>query len=268
MFRQCLRPVPVRRWWRRFATVPTYWHLLCAELELRAADTRALPAALRPARQRTLDRLRDYRRRREFPYNTGVPKGYSPCFIDDEGRQCAVAYLMHASGAAEAALGVARVANYARIPEMPSALLDGWAAASGLTRAELARIQPSYPPDPEPLRPYYETLVAFIWVVEALGVLSMVGNTLRLIGASIPRSMARAGVWLGMALLCLDFAAHVLQPAFSSGGTWADWQEHGRADAAYRASLAIYEIAAFVVGLASCAAAVLAHGLGRRGKKT
>jgi hypothetical protein len=248
--------------------VPTYWHLLCAELELRAADTRALPAALRAARRRTLDRLRDYRRRREFPHNTGVPKGYSPCSIDDQGRQCAVAHLMHASGAAEAARGVARVANYARIAEMPAAALDGWAAASGLTRAELARIQPSYLPDPEPLRPYYETLVAFMWVVGALGVLSIVGNTLRLLGTSIPRSIARAGVWLGVALLCLGFAAHQLQTAFSSGGTWADWQEHERADAAYRASLATYEVTALVVGLASSGVAVLTYGLGRRGKKT
>src|SRR5205085_4971519 len=151
-----VRPGSVRRWWRRFAKVPTYWHLLCAELELRAADTRALPGAWRQARQRTLDRLRDYRRRREFPHNSGAAKAYSPCFIDDEGRQCAVAYLMHASGAAEAALGVARVANYARLPDMRSDALDTWAAASGLTRAELARIQPAYPGDPGPLLPYYE----------------------------------------------------------------------------------------------------------------
>ena len=262
-------PAPVRRWWRRLAAVPTYWHLLCAELELRAADIRALPAALRAARRRTLDRLRDYRRRREFPHNAGVPKAYSPCFIDGEGRQCAVAYLMHASGAGEAARGVARVANYARIVEMPPAVLAGWAASSGLTRAELARIQPAYPPDPEPLRPYYETLVAFIWVVGALGVLSIVGNALRLLGTSIPRSIARAGVWLGVALLCLGFAAHLLERAFGSYGTWAaGWPEYGRADDAYRASLVAYEVTALVVGLASCAVALLTYGPGRRGKKT
>jgi hypothetical protein len=263
-----IRQVSFGRWWRRFATVATYWHLLCAELELRAADTRALPAALRPARQRSLDRLRDYRRRREFPHNAGVPKAYSPCFIDDEGRQCAVAYLMHASGAAEAALGVARVANYARIPEMPSAVLDGWAASSGLTRAELARIQPSYPPDPEPLLPYYAALVIAIWIVGALGLLSIVGNTLRLLGTTIHRYTVGAGVWLGMALLCLSFAALRLQIAFSSGGTMAHYQENVRADAAYMASLAFYGAWAFVAGFASCAVAVLTFAIGRRGKKT
>src|SRR5207253_2947386 len=127
----------------------------------------------RRARQRTLDRLRDYRLRREFPHDSGAPKAYSPCFIDGEGRQCAVAYLMHASGAAGAALGVARVANYARLPDMRSDALDTWAAASGLTRAELARILPAYPGDPGPLLPYYEGLAAAVWAVGALGGLSI-----------------------------------------------------------------------------------------------
>jgi len=47
----------------------------------------------------------------EYPHNCHIPTGCTPCFIDEDGRQCAVAYLMHASGATEAALGIARAAN-------------------------------------------------------------------------------------------------------------------------------------------------------------
>src|SRR5919202_386457 len=90
------RPASARRWWRRLARVPTSWHLLCAELELRAADPRALPGALRQARARNLDRLRAYRRRGEFPHDPGAPEAYGPCFIDAAGGRGAVGPPPHA----------------------------------------------------------------------------------------------------------------------------------------------------------------------------
>jgi hypothetical protein len=77
-----------------------------------------------------------------------------------------------------------------------------------------------------------------------------------------------------VSLLGLSFAAHDLRPVFAVGSTWptsaehwAHWNVEQRADAAYTASLATYEVTAFVVGCASCAIAVLTY-LGRRGKET
>jgi hypothetical protein len=194
--------------------VPTSWRLLCAEVELRAADARRLPPALRQARERNLGLLRQYRRRGEFPHNDHEPARPAPCFIDAGGRPCAVAYLMAATGAAAGALAVARAANHARVREMRCPELEAWAAASGLTRAELARIQPAYPPSPEQLQRYTD-LVRSFWVVGALGLLSVLLNAACFLWVQAPRSMARC-----VAALCGIVAGAVCLLYGSQVNTW------------------------------------------------
>ena len=92
---------------QRLGKLSTSFHLWCAELELRLADTSDLSPGHRQARERNLALLREYRQRGEFPRNDHDPEHACPCFIDAEGRQCAVACLMHASGDEAPALKVA-----------------------------------------------------------------------------------------------------------------------------------------------------------------
>src|SRR3954454_175763 len=113
-------------WWRRLINLPTAFHLWCAEQELRIADTRTLSPPLRRARRRNLGLLRAYRARGEFPQNNHKLTRFAPCFVDTACRQCAVAHLMCATGAQEAAFKVKHEANYAQIVDMRIPELNTW----------------------------------------------------------------------------------------------------------------------------------------------
>jgi hypothetical protein len=189
------------RWSQWIARIQTGFHLWCAEHELRAADPCHLSPSLRQARMRTLDALRQYRDRGEFPVNSHDPAGLAPCFMDSAGRQCAVAYLMHQSEAAAVANEIARTANLARIRNMHLPELDAWARRTGLSKPELARVQPGYPPTVEQADRYGEIILS-VWFLGALAVNSMIFNLGRLIWAYRPRlTTMLAGVVLGIGVL-------------------------------------------------------------------
>jgi hypothetical protein len=122
-----------RRW---LIDLPTRIHLWSAELQIRhrpSAD---------PERLRNLDVLRGYRKSRAFPRNdTGLAR--TPYFVDRDGRVCAVGHLMREAGEEDAVRRIAATANLARIADLDPADL-AWAGRSGLTKRELARIQPQY----------------------------------------------------------------------------------------------------------------------------
>jgi hypothetical protein len=121
-------------------------HLQRAERRLRACDSSALPREVQIARARSLDHLHAYIVRGEFPRNTDTAFTRTPCFIDHENRACAVAHLIIASGQRDLAARVDQIAHNARIRKMRLKELDRWAQQSGLTRDELALIQPGYDP--------------------------------------------------------------------------------------------------------------------------
>lgn len=74
----------------------------------------------------------------------------SPVFIDEQGRSCAVAYLMIESGAQVLAEGVAELENLAYVPEIIAPGVAQWIEGSGLDVEECAMIQPSYGCGPAP----------------------------------------------------------------------------------------------------------------------
>lgn len=194
-------------WLDRLVRLPTAVHLWCAERELRAADVGAMPARLRLARRRNLARLRRYRRRGEFPQvAAGRPR---PCFVDAAGRPCAVAYLMARSGDSEAVARVAEGANFARVREMPGPLLAAWARDSGLTTAELARIQPMYPPGPAAVERYVQ-IVATVGFVGAFAASSILFNLGRLAFTVRPRiTTIGLGFLSGLFLIAYGLLADV-----------------------------------------------------------
>jgi hypothetical protein len=118
-------------------------HFRRVERQLRAREVHTQPTLLRLARHRNLDRLRRYWRQSRFPRNYGRPRARAwraPCFIDQNKRVCAVAYLVIESGHVETAARTAQDANYAYVDEIESAELTVWARTSGFSRAELALI--------------------------------------------------------------------------------------------------------------------------------
>jgi hypothetical protein len=108
---------------------------------------------LRGQRQRMIDELHRYAMKGVFPRNY-TRQEMRPCFIDRDRRQCAVAHLLIQTGYSAEARQIAQQANTSFVAEMPFAELDLWAQQHGLTREELAVVQPSYPQTAEQLQSY------------------------------------------------------------------------------------------------------------------
>lgn len=119
-------------------------HLAYVEDLLRRSTPTSLPPALRAARLRNLDHLREYRERGIFPRNENPEGVRAPCFIDRIGTLCAVGHLVACSAGRAAAEEIDRQYRYAYISRMATPILDRWLAGSGLTREEAALIQPAY----------------------------------------------------------------------------------------------------------------------------
>lgn len=127
------------------ATDRTRLHLEFVLALLGARPDAALDGRTRAARRTQLERLRAYVARGEFPRNDGHPDQYRPVFIDDRGRLCAVAYLFALDRGIEEARRIAGSHKYDFVAEIEDDALSAWSKASGLTRVELALIQPAYP---------------------------------------------------------------------------------------------------------------------------
>ncbi len=91
-----------------------------------------------------LDLLRDYILEEEFPYNDGHPDNRRPTFISDDGRICAVGWMIEKTAGREVAEKVNKVFKYSYIPEINHPLFMEWVEESGFTIEELAMIQPQY----------------------------------------------------------------------------------------------------------------------------
>lgn len=118
-------------------------HFKRVESILQSRDVSHLSSEQQKARGHYLTLLHAYAERGIFPRNYEKPN-YSPCFIDPNGRECAVAHLVMSDGHVELVDNIVAVANYAYIPEMNFPELDDWATQAGLSKEELALIQPGY----------------------------------------------------------------------------------------------------------------------------
>lgn len=181
---------------RALVDLPTRFHLWCAAHELRHT-----PGPASVDRRRSLDQLRDYRRARQFPHNTGDHP--SPVFADPDGRLCAVGHLMHKAGQDDVVRRIAATANYARIAELDPATVDAFASRSGLRGKELARIQPTY----AEFNPVDATLVWILVVLTPFALTTIVLNAIRFSAVRIRSLAARAGVLIGASMVLLYLAA-------------------------------------------------------------
>ena len=119
-------------------------HLRRTETALRDADHDLTPERRR-RRERHLDRLADYRERGNFPTNRHRPDR-TPLFVGDDGTPCAMASLLREDGREDLIAAVMAAEPTVRIEGLPDDHpVVEWAEANGLTRAEAARVQPTYP---------------------------------------------------------------------------------------------------------------------------
>jgi len=119
-------------------------HLEYVENLLRQNDHGSLTNELRQRRRESLDLLHQYWTANFFPRNFDDRGERKPCFIDREGRICAVGYLIERSVGRAVAEKVNGKHKYERILAMNDETVDGWIASSGLSKEECAAIQPEY----------------------------------------------------------------------------------------------------------------------------
>lgn len=122
-------------------------HLSFVHDLLSRRDASALTPEQRDARRENLARLREYIDAGVFPLNERYRDETRPCFIDDDGRICAVGYLVEQSAGRAAAERINTTFQYAFLSQMESPEIDEWIASSGLSRLELSLIQPGYAPN-------------------------------------------------------------------------------------------------------------------------
>lgn len=111
--------------------------------ELQAREVGHLDAQTRSRRAHLIDELARYREGGAFPQNT-LTRTFTPIFIDESDRYCAVGHLLKVDGHDDVARAIATAQNLARVPAIDHPAVASWGKANGFTLDELTRIQPSY----------------------------------------------------------------------------------------------------------------------------
>jgi hypothetical protein len=119
-------------------------HLAYAERELRQRPATGLSPALAKRRAQVLDLLHDYWVAGVFPRNYDYPGERKACFIDRDGRLCAVGFLVAKTAGLPVAQAINQAHQYDLIADMRTPALVDWVRTSGLSKAECALIQPTY----------------------------------------------------------------------------------------------------------------------------
>ncbi len=127
--------------------IASHLHLVRERLSQNTSE--GLSAAQAGKRAHLLDRLDHYANDRRFPQNHVLPYR-NPVFIDPYGTACAVGWLMIESGHRDLAEEISTAMNLAYVLDMPGTkqwpAIASWASEHGFEAAELAWIQPGYPP--------------------------------------------------------------------------------------------------------------------------
>ena len=121
-------------------------HFEYVENLLRQKDVSCLSPALQQNRAHLIDLFHEYKLAGKFPRNYDYDDQRRPCFIDKDNTICAVGYLVEQTAGRQAAEDINARFKYDDLLDMHDALVDNWVAQSGLTKEEVAMIQPTYGP--------------------------------------------------------------------------------------------------------------------------
>ncbi len=129
-------------------------HLEYVEQKLREVPQNDLSDAAWQNRIKVLDLLHSYIAVASFPTLPEPFDSRQPCFIDDQGVLCAVAYLVHETTSRSSAVyAINKRHRFDYVLDMNDAYVDYWSATYGLTLTELAMIQPTYSYERRPVDP-------------------------------------------------------------------------------------------------------------------
>lgn len=97
-----------------------------------------------PARQQALRLLETYISLKQFPRNLEGSPGYTPIFIDTDGRYCAVGYLVAQTAGPEAAQAIDKQFHLGYVKGEMVEIVKSWGKEHDLGIEELAFVQPGY----------------------------------------------------------------------------------------------------------------------------
>lgn len=192
-------------------------HLAYAEQQLRQHPSAGLSPELTRRRRHLLDLLHRYWVAGVFPRNYDHPEGRRPCFIDRDGRLCAVGFLVAQTAGRPAAERINRAHQYDLIADMRTPVLADWVKTSGLTRAECALIQPTYgpiPPTPSEANTY--AVGSAIW--GGMNVMLGAANASQFNRPAVGKGAAYAGILSGTGQL---LTGALRLPADTEGSNWS-----------------------------------------------
>jgi hypothetical protein len=191
-------------------------HLAFVEAQLRKMPTPTLTPEMRSKREAILDHLHAYWTAGIFPRNYDHQGSRKPCFIDRDGRICAVGYLVEQTAGREAAEAINQKHQYERLLAMNDSALDEWIAGSGLSKTECAMIQPMYGwPTPTPPSANHITRASAISSSGFIGLnASMAGlNGLQILKGAKGRALPIIGLVSGAGQIALGIAT-MPEPVF------------------------------------------------------
>lgn len=119
-------------------------HLEYVENLLRQKDVSTISTELQTKRTFLLDLLHTYWVNGIFPTNYDYPNERKTCFIDKDGKICAVGYLIEQTAGRAIAEEINSKFKYEHLLAMNDAIVNSWIQSSGLTKEECAMIQPAY----------------------------------------------------------------------------------------------------------------------------
>lgn len=119
-------------------------HLEYVEKLLRNKEVAGLSPEFWQRRNHLLDLLHNYWKAGIFPKNYDYRNTRKPCFIDKDGRICAVGYLIEKTAGRKIAEDINSRHKYEEILVMNDKVVDNWIAIGGLSKEECAMIQPTY----------------------------------------------------------------------------------------------------------------------------
>ncbi len=124
-------------------------HLRLVSQTLLKNTPKALTSKQLGNRMRLLDVLNTYWQAGQFPTNH-FHNNRQPYFVDNYGVHCAVGYLLHRDGADALVARIRANNNFGYVRDLATQFdeIGAWATENGFTVAELAWIQPGYPPSP------------------------------------------------------------------------------------------------------------------------
>ena len=111
---------------------------------LRQKDVSNLSPEQMASRAQLIELLDEYRCAGKFPRNYDYVGERKPCFIDKDNTICAVGYLVEQTVNRQTAEYINSKFKYEEVLGMHDDVLDKWISTSGLSKEEVAMIQPTY----------------------------------------------------------------------------------------------------------------------------